>query len=138
MGSARTLYNEVVAAIGLDRQDVTAAGATVTSYDRDNSGNPVHDLIALIDVGTITTGPATVTMVESDSTDVASAMTAVDDDEVLGDNPLVLTTSNDAALHKLGYLGNSRYVGFTLSVTGTAGDLQIIHVAGNPRDAITA
>lgn len=137
MSSSRDLFNQLVVAVGLNAVTSTG-GSAVTSFDRNNGGNPVHDLVAAVSVGTITTGPTTVTMVESDTTDVPSAMTAVDDSEVQGSNPLALTTANDDQVHNLGYLGNKRYVGFTISVTGTAGALSITHIAGNPRSAIVS
>jgi len=134
MGTPRTLYNDLVVALGIDIV-ATDDGAGITeeaAFDRYNGGNPVHDLVAVIHVDDVIV-PVTVTMVESDSTDVIAAMTAVADDEVQGGNPLSLTTSNDNGQHVLGYLGDARYVGIQVAGTGYLDDLVVWWLAANPR-----
>jgi hypothetical protein len=135
MASPYNLYNDLVVASAVDASGTANLFATVTSFDRLNGANPVHDLVAALVVAAVTTGPYTVTMVESETTDVASAMTAVSDDDVQGSNPLVLTTDNDNAVHYLGYLGDARFVGFTIDGTGSLG-ANVLWAAGNPRGNI--
>jgi hypothetical protein len=135
MGSPRNLYSELVVQSAVDAAGTGSAFATIDSFDRLNGGNAVHDLVAALVVAAVTTGPSTVTMVESETTDVASAMTAVSDDDVQGSNPLVLTTDNDNAVHYLGYLGDARFVGFTIDGTGSLG-ANVLWAAGNPRGNI--
>ena len=105
-----SLYNElvVVANAAVDSGDSDPDG-----FDRLNGGNPMHDAVAALVVATVT-GTVTASLVESDSTDVASAMDAVDDAAAQGGNPLVLTTANDNQTHYLGYTGTKRYVGVAL------------------------
>ena len=133
MSSPRGMYNELVVAVGLEYSATsTASDVAVETFDRLNGSNPVHDLVAVIDVDDVI-APVTVTLVESDTTDVASAMTAVADDEVQGGNPLSLTTSNDNGQHVLGYLGDARYVGIQVAGTGYLDDLVVWWLAANPR-----
>ena len=104
-----SLYNEIVvaASAAVDSGDSDPEG-----FDRFNAGNPLDDAVAALVVATVT-GTVTASLLESDTTDTASAMDAVDASEAQN-QPLVLTTSNDNATHYLGYLGNKRYVGVAL------------------------
>jgi len=133
MSSPRNLYNDLVVSAIAPVATSTATSVAVTSFDRLNTDNAVHELVALVDIGTVI-NTVTMTMVESDSTDVPADMTTVSTGEYQGTNPLVIGTGNDNAAFLTGYLGSKRYVGYSMvGSTGIVGDLVVSWLAADPR-----
>lgn len=156
MGSRRSLVNDIVLGIGLDSTSTSAAGATATinaaEFDRRNTLNPAHDLVALVDVGAWTTdGSVTVHLEHSDTsgsgfTDVADADVAVGSATgtaaagQTGGTVVIDSAADDDQQIIFGYLGSKRYVRVSLAIAGqTTGGLAGIvvwYVGGNLRGQI--
>jgi hypothetical protein len=109
-------------------------GPTLSSIiDTHNFGS----LDWIVQVGTITTGDFTVSLLESDASNMAGA-TAVSAEETIGTAPVFVVDDDDTIQH-VGSIGKKRYQ--QLSVLGgdtPLGDLSAVAVQGNARTEPTS
>lgn len=153
MGSPRTLVHEAVFTVGLDSQTISDTITNGATFDRLNGVNPLHEFVALVDVGLRTTdGTYTVSLQESadDSawTAVAAAevvfggavLAAVPSGGLTDGTWAIADAADDNVQAVFGYLGSARYVRVAVTPTAqTTGQLTAVavwYVGANPREMI--
>lgn len=150
----RSLVNEAVYVEGLASVTVGPTDTTknAATFDRLNTANPVHDVIAIVDVGAWSTdGTATVHLEESDNdsdwTDVAAAdvvvggaTAAAPPSGTVGSDWIINGAADDDAAAIFGYLGDKRYIRVAIDLagqtTGALAAVQVHYVGANPRNMI--
>lgn len=153
MASPRKMINELVVAIAADGVTATNSGVDGTTFDRYQAGNPVHDYVALCDVGLWATDGSYVFKLQESAngsswSDVAAAEVLVraadvDGGDAAGESAgtvVIDGLADDNQTFLMSYLGDQRYVRAAVAVTGaTTGslaDVRIFNLGANPRDAI--
>jgi len=91
------------------------------------------DATFLVCAGTVTDGTHTVEFQECATSD--GTFTAIDDDDIEGDDEPALTTANDEDIFVTDYVGNKRYVKAKITVTGSPSTGGVIGVAVLKRGA---
>lgn len=134
----RDLYNNIKIVQSLAPATLTAvvdgAGVDTLGYE---------SAVMFLDVGTQAGDSGTFKFQHSDDNSTFADIPAA---ELLGEasatagDPLVITTANDAAIYKRGYIGSKRYLRIVNSAETTAENIPVYAgvILGNPRHAPTA
>lgn len=112
---------------------IAPAAYTATFNGTSVDLNGFNGVLFAINTGVVTDGTYDITIEESDDN---AAWNAVDSKEVIGANPAI-TDSDDNATYKIGYVGIKQYVRLVVTVAGatTGALLSAAAVKGFPRHA---